>query len=154
MANLAWRAGLFAALISASIVAAQAQNKGQGAKTTAGGDIIRDWQTDFRRSVFSGNEARLFEFGWVRYDCTGPIADIRIVKPPSHGEVRFEEAISVISLVKGSSILEERCNGKPLDVVRLFYKSQERFVGPDEVVLDVDTKMGKVRRYTFAIDVR
>ena len=106
---------------------------------------------EVKRSLFNGSESRLADLGWLRPDCTSPIADVRVVKPPSNGDVRFEQTRSTITANKGS--LQKLCHGKPTEAVRVFYKAHANFVGTDKFVLDVDTKLGVVKRYTYVMDV-
>jgi hypothetical protein len=42
-----------------------------------------------KRSLFSGTESRVAELGWISPDCTTSTPDIRVVKAPSHGELRL-----------------------------------------------------------------
>jgi hypothetical protein len=107
---------------------------------------------EVKRSLFSGSESRLFDFGWLRPDCTSPGADVRIVKPPSKGGIRLEEARTVVAANK--SAVQKLCHGKALDSVRLFYKANDNDSGKDTFLLDVDTKLGYVQRYAFTVDVR
>jgi hypothetical protein len=107
---------------------------------------------EVKRSMFSGSESRIYDMGWLKPDCTTETPDIRIVTPPANGDVRFEEATSVVSGDK--TPLLRRCNGKTAGVVRVFYKSKADFTGKDHFVLDVDTKIGYVQRYSFTMDVR
>jgi hypothetical protein len=107
---------------------------------------------EVKRSLFSGSESRLYDMGWLKPDCTTETPEIRIVTPPGNGDVRFEEAASVVS--GDATPLLRRCNGKTAGVVRVFYKSKADFTGKDHFVLDVDTKIGYVQRYSFTMDVR
>ena len=107
---------------------------------------------DVKRSLFSDSESRIFDFGSLRPDCTIPIADIRIVKAAEHGDVRFEEVKTVATANK--SPLQKRCFGKPVDVVRMYYKANADFVGKDRIVVDMDSKLGSIWRIAFTIDIR
>ena len=64
-----------------------------------------------------------------------------------------QERETIINLIRGGET-QKRCNGKPLEAVYLYYKSHDNFVGKDKIILDVDPKIGRVRRYTFTVDVR
>jgi hypothetical protein len=108
--------------------------------------------TAVKRSLFSGSESRVAELGWLSADCSTSTPDIRVVRNPSHGEVRFEEAKSVVSADK--SALQKQCHGKPIEALRVYYKANSDFTGSDSFSLDVDTKLGFVKRYTFTMDVR
>lgn len=107
---------------------------------------------EFYRSLFSGNESALGNFGWLRSGCVVPLPDVRIVKPPSKGAIRFEHVTDVV--VANTTELQKQCNGKQVDAIRLLYKAPDDFAGKDTFVLDVDTKLGFVKRYTFTMDVR
>jgi len=115
--------------------------------------------TEVERSLFSGNESSLGGFGWLRFDCTISMPDVKIVKPPAHGEIRFEEVTTTIS-VTGDSLnatsaaLNKKCDGKPANALRLMYKAPEDFTGKDVFVLDMDTKLGYVKRYAFTVNIR
>lgn len=104
------------------------------------------------RSLFSGSESRLYDFGWLKPDCSTEFADVRIVRPPENGDIRFEEATSVVTAEK--TAVQKLCHGKSANVVRMFYKSKSNFTGRDHFVLDVDSKLGFLRRYAFTVDVR
>jgi hypothetical protein len=103
--------------------------------------------TEVERSLFSGNESSLGGFGWLRFDS------------PAHGEIRFEEVTTTIS-VTGDSLnatsaaLKKKCDGKPANALRLMYKAPEDFTGKDVFVLDMDTKLGYVKRYAFTVNIR
>jgi hypothetical protein len=108
---------------------------------------------EVRRAGFSGNEIKLTYFYTVNSDCSsGPLVDVRIVKPAAHGEMRFEEVRSKVELRKDH--LRAHCNGKLVDAVGARYTSRDDFTGTDKVQIEVDYKTGFVRRYSLIIDVR
>jgi hypothetical protein len=106
---------------------------------------------ELRRSLFSGNEARFAQFGWLRPDCSSITPDIRIVSPPKNGKVHFEQAQSVATA--STSAVQKKCYGKPVDEIVVYYRSDEKFIGRDEFMIDVDSKLGQVFRYTFLVDI-
>jgi hypothetical protein len=120
-----------------------------GANETKPKSKVRN--TDIKRSLFSGNESPLDPIGGVRSDCTVPIADVRIVKPPAHGKVRFEESKAVVTVRKGP--IHKLCFGKKVDVAMPFYKADEKFIGEDRLVIEFDTKLGAVRRFSYVLTV-
>ena len=75
-----------------------------------------------------------------------------MVKSPDHGGARFEEAVTAVS--GDLTPLQRQCHGKPIYAVRVIYKANEDFSGADAFSIDVDTKIGFVKRYTFTVDVR
>lgn len=105
-----------------------------------------------KRSLFSGSELRVAELGWLSTDCTASTPDIRVVKTPSHGELRFEEAKAVVSA--DQTALQKQCHGKPIDALRVYYKANTDYAGGDSFTIDVDTKLGFVKRYAFTVDIR
>jgi hypothetical protein len=107
---------------------------------------------EIKRSLFSGSESHLHNFGGLYADCTAPTTDVRIVKPPSKGEIRFEEARMVLAYKTDAVRL--LCHGKMVDGVRMYYKANDNSVGQDTFLLDVDTKLGLVKRYKFIVDIR
>lgn len=102
--------------------------------------------------LFSGSESQIYAFGYLLPDCTIPIPDIRIVTMPEHGDVRFDEAKVLVTANR--SELQKECHGKSVDSVRMFYKSNEDYIGKDKVVVDVDTKAGGILRVSFNIEIR
>ena len=105
-----------------------------------------------KRSLFGDTESRVAELGWLRPDCTTSTPDIRVVKAPSHGELRFEEGKAMVS--GDQSALQKQCHGKPVEALRIYYKAGADYAGTDTFTVDVDTKLGFVRRYVFNMDIR
>jgi hypothetical protein len=114
---------------------------------------ISNAQQTTTASVFSGNEARVLAPNWVNTDCTSGLRpDVRVTSAPSNGSIRLEDIQIAVSRNSGDS--RAYCNGKQVDAVGVFYRSNEGFAGQDRVVIDADFKTGVVRRYTAVIDVR
>ena len=110
-------------------------------------------QAPNKARVFSGNEARIGRIYNVLADCSsGPRPDVRIVKPPENGTFHAEAAQWPVDERAGSP--RANCNGKIVDATVLTYKSNDDFVGEDKVTIDVDYKLGAIRRFTWIIDVR
>jgi hypothetical protein len=105
-----------------------------------------------KRSLFSGSESRVAELGWLSPDCITSTPEIRVVKTPSHGELRFEEAKTVVSA--DQTALQKQCHGKSIDALRVYYKASADYTGEDAFTIDVDTKLGFVKRYAFTMDIR
>ena len=105
-----------------------------------------------KRSLFSGTETRVAELGWLRLDCTTSSPDIRVVKAPAHGDVRFEEGKALVAA--DQTALQKQCHGKPVDALRIYYTASANYTGGDAFTVDVDTKLGFVKRYIFTMDVR
>src|SRR5262245_33694822 len=122
MTNILWRAGFAAAMAGALVVAtaASSQTKKKPEKPSVGSPEV-----EIRRSVFSGNELRVYPFYSINSDCTSATADVRVVKAPANGDLAFREARSLIELVKGSQ--RAHCNRKPVDSIVMFYTSREDF---------------------------
>src|SRR5262245_20484655 len=98
-----------------------------------------------KRSLFGDTESRVAELGWISPDCTTSTPDIRVVKAPSHGELRFEEGKAPVSA--DQTALQKQCHGKPVDTLRVYYKAETDYTGGDAFTIDVDTKLGFVKRY-------
>ena len=114
---------------------------------------LQSAEKEFRKSVFSGNEANLGALWLVEANCqSGPVPDVRIRKAPSHGELEFREMDSVVELRKDSA--RAHCNGKPVTGVSMFYKSNADFTGTERMEIEVDYKIGLTRRYVLLVDVR
>jgi len=97
-------------------------------------------------------ESRVAELGWLSPDCTTSTPDIRVVKTPSHGELRFEQAKAVVSA--DQTALQKQCRGKPVDALRVYSKANTDYTGVDAFTIDVDAKLGFVKRYAFTMDIR
>lgn len=109
------------------------------------------WAADLNRKIFGGRESRLADFSWLDANCVAPVPDVRLVKAAAHGSIRLERANIVVTAHK--TAIQKRCHGKPVTAIRLFYKAEAGFTGKDRIALDVDTKFGFVKRYTFFITV-
>jgi hypothetical protein len=111
-------------------------------------------RTEFEveRSLFPGNESRLTQFGWVDFNCRSPRPDVRVVKQPAKGNIRFEETAATVLASK--SAVQKKCFGKPVSATALYYRAGEKSEGRDKVIVDADTKLGYVIRYIISIDVR
>ena len=86
-------------------------------------------------------------------DCSSDaVPEVRIVTPPVYGKIRLQNVTIPIDRPVTSAL--GHCNGKPIDAVGVFYKSKSGLTGVDSVVLDVDSRHGKVSRYIYNITVR
>jgi hypothetical protein len=104
-------------------------------------------------SVLSGIEARVAAPHSVQADCkSGQRPEVRIASPPSSGRVRLEPIAFVVNRKKGNE--RAHCNGKQVDAIGVFYRSNEGFVGQDRAVIEWDAKTGTVHRSTIVVDVR
>jgi hypothetical protein len=90
----------------------------------------------------------LIVFGFLQYNASA----VSVVMPPANGKVRFAEMQVPIQRAPGDPL--SRCNGKPVDAVLVFYKSNAGFVGMDTVMIDVDFRHGVVRRFIYTLSVR
>jgi hypothetical protein len=107
----------------------------------------------FQRNLFSGIEGRIGVMHSVNADCTGgPLPDIRIVTNPADGELRFDEIKFAVDRKPNDPRFH--CNGKIVDAVGVFYKSRDGYAGSDNVVIEVDFRLGAVRRFNYSIQVR
>ena len=150
MHAIVFRTALGTAVVSAVLVIGATAQAAQKGKQLAALDTTN---TEVRRSGFSGNEIKLTYFYTVNPDCSsGPLVDVRIVKPPAHGEISFQELRSIVEYKKDH--FRAHCNGKMVDSVGAVYTSRDDFTGIDKIQIEVDYKTGQVRRYSLTIDVR
>ncbi len=106
-----------------------------------------------RASVFSGNESRIGILANVNSRCQSEdLPDVKVARKPAKGELRLDTTPVVIGVTRASAYW--RCNGKEVEMVGVFYKANEGFVGDDRIVVDVDYKIGQVRRVTYVVKVR
>jgi hypothetical protein len=75
-----------------------------------------------------------------------------VAKVPSHGELRFEEGKAMVSGEQTAP--QKQCHGKPVDALRVYYKANADYTGDDAFSIDVDTKLGFIKRYVFNMDIR
>lgn len=150
MHDLVFRTALYTAVLGAVVaIGAPCQAAPKGKQIAA----LDTTNAEVRRSVFSGNELRLTYFYTVNSDCSsGPLVDVRVVKPPANGELSFQELRSRVEFKKDH--FRAHCNGKLVDAIGAFYTSRDNFTGTDKMQIEVDYKTGFVRRYSLIIDVR
>jgi hypothetical protein len=141
--------GFSAVLAMTAVAADQAVAQSKKAKKAD----LNTTELQVRRSVFSGNELQALKLWWVNADCSpGELPDARVVRAASNGEVSFQEVRTAVDLPKGTA--RSHCNGKPVNALAMVYKSRDDFVGEDNIVIDVDFKLGLLRRYSVKVDVR
>jgi hypothetical protein len=107
-------------------------------------------EKEIRRSLFSGNETILGEFGWLHSDCSASKPDARIITPPKNGSLRFEENQTTVTAAR--TALQKKCQGKPINAIQLYYRSNDK-AGRDKIVIDLDTKVGAIVRYTYLLTI-
>lgn len=123
----------------------QAQQKAEILKFEAGGQATK--------SIFAGNESRIGALNSVLSDCnSGPRPDVRVIKGPANGEIRFEPLTIPIDRPKNNA--RAHCNGKPTDALGLYYKPKEGFTGEERITIDADWRNGNVDRFTYIVNVR
>jgi hypothetical protein len=137
------------------------QTSGGGHRKTSSGDGHKKTQKrkhvdadqspiELRRSLFSGSESTLFDFGWLRGGYIIPLPEVRVITAPEKGAIRFEQISTAVAT--NSTELQKLCHGKQVEALRLLYKAPDDFTGTDKFVLNVDTKVGYVRRYVFTVN--
>lgn len=109
-------------------------------------------QFDVKRSLFSGSESHFQNFYGLYSDCTTTQTEVRIVKPPSKGEVRFEEVRMVVAYKRDA--VARICHGKAIDAIRMYYKAKDDAAGRDTFLVDVDNKLGAIHRFSYTVDIR
>ena len=107
---------------------------------------------EIERSLFPGNESRLVQFGWLDYDCRSPQPDVRVIKQPAKGSVRFEETAATVTA--SQTAVQKKCFGKPVSATAMYYRAGEKSEGSDKTIIEADTKLGYVIRYIVSIDVK
>lgn len=105
------------------------------------------------RVTASGMKTRLSSHYFLQADCTsgGDIA-VRVTTPAKQGKVEVEDQPVVISYPKDSTYAV--CNGKSVDGKVIFYKSNDAFVGKDEVDAEVFFPNGTSRKLRILINVK
>jgi membrane protease YdiL (CAAX protease family) len=106
-----------------------------------------------KKDVFAGSESSIAAMNYVNTDCTsGAVPEVRVVTRPANGIVRLQTMAIPISRQQTDPL--SRCNGKFVNAMGVYYKSNEGFTGSDTVVLDVDFRHGQVRRFIYNLTVR
>jgi hypothetical protein len=109
--------------------------------------------TPFRRVAFSGNEMIMSAFNTLASDCVASVRpDVRVVTQPANGTLRYDAIIAAVERPPGD--FREKCNGRRVISVGIFYKSKPGFVGTDAAVIDVDFRQGFIGRFSYDIEVR
>lgn len=95
----------------------------------------------------TGKSARLGVYANVSKECTtGPLPEIKVVTPPKHGSL----SVKTGNLKPGAV---PRCPNLEVPVQGVFYQSNPRFTGADEVAYEVKHQNGRVQSLTVKITV-
>ncbi len=114
---------------------------------------FEDTLPPFKSSTFSGSETRVHYLSNLQSNCsTGERPDVRVVKNPENGGLRFDPIRHPVNQKVGTPLAH--CNGKEVDVLGVFYKSKDGFVGEDRMTIEVNYKTGFIHRYSYIVDVR
>ena len=148
MHRLSMLVGLVTATVGAIFVAGEASSQSSKSKKPT----VELREVEVRLSVFSGNELRLGSYWLVEADCSSQLADVRVARKPSNGEVVFKETQTVVELRRDTR--RSHCNGRPINSIGAFYTSREEFTGQDRVAIDVDYKAGILHRVNYIVTVR
>ena len=106
-------------------------------------------QTQLFRSdtAQTGKPARLYVLSDLKKDCkTGSPGEIKVVTTPKNGTLAVRKA-------KLKTPASYRCPNVETQVQAVFYQSNPKFTGSDEVVIEVKTADGDVQRTTIKITV-
>lgn len=98
-------------------------------------------------SVTSGQDHQIGIFGRVKSDCTNGKVTIQIAEAGLNGTLTPKAA-----KLKAGSIPD--CPDLEAEAAVFFYRSNDGFIGNDQVVVVVSTDDGRVERHRFTISVR
>lgn len=106
-------------------------------------------QTQLFRSdaAVTGKPTRLYVLPALKKDCsTGALGEIRVTTPPKSGTLAVQKR-------KLKTPASYRCPNVETEVQAVFYQSNPKFTGSDEVVIEVKTPDGDLQRTTIRITV-
>lgn len=117
--------------------------------TVAAGTAPAMAETQLFRSdtAQTGKPARLYVLPALKKDCSqGSAGDIKVVAPPKNGTLAVKQG-------KLKTPASYRCPNVETQVSAVFYQSNPKFTGSDEVVLEAKTPDGEVQKTTIRITV-
>lgn len=95
----------------------------------------------------TGKAVRLGVYANVSKECTtGPLPEVKVVTPPKHGSL----AVKTANLKPG---IVPRCPNLEVPVQGVFYQSNPKYAGADEVAYEVKHQNGRVQSLSVKITV-
>lgn len=127
--------GLTAAFVLALAVAAAPPAGAQENKVYRSTDAV------------TGKTVRLGVYANVSKECTtGPLPEVKVVTPPKHGSL----AVKTGNLKPG---VVSRCPNLEVPAQGVFYQSNAKYTGADEVAYEVKHQNGRVQSLSVKINV-
>jgi hypothetical protein len=108
----------------------------------------------FNRVVASTTNQRIGFYTALNPDCTAQQGNftVRVTKKPEHGSVETIDTMNFPSYPKES--IRAKCNQHRVKGIQLNYKSEDKYVGSDELELLVLFPAGFAWEVRYNIDVR
>jgi hypothetical protein len=105
------------------------------------------------KTVVSGKRTMLGRFYDLNGDCSsaGKVI-LRLMQQPRNGVAEIISEQSFTAYPKDD--LRYKCNEKPVDAEKVFYKSNDSFKGKDQLIVEAFYPNGDYRKVTVNIDVR
>ena len=105
------------------------------------------------RAAVSGTVQRLDFFDSIHPDCTSSgYPTIRVVTPPGHGTLSFEQGTEYPNFPKDNQRYE--CNKQRLPATLVFYQSNPGYTGPDFAIIETIFPNGFLRTTTYNLTVK
>lgn len=105
------------------------------------------------RTAVSGQEIKIMFFTSLNPDCTSAgWFNVRVPQPPENGRLRIEKTTDYPNYVAGNQ--RYACNLKKVPGTRVMYRSNEGYLGPDQVQLEGLTESGADMTTMFNITVK
>jgi transglutaminase-like putative cysteine protease len=105
------------------------------------------------RAAVAGQPMRLGFLTSIFPDCSAnPVASMRVVEGPAHGEATLHEETEFTSFAKND--LRSACNTQKSDGLVVLYRSEQGYAGKDQVTVDVVYADGQEHSWRYAIDVK
>jgi hypothetical protein len=105
------------------------------------------------KTVVSGTRTMLGRFYDLNADCSsaGKVT-LRFMQKPRNGSAEIASEQGFSGYPKDDQ--RNKCNEKPIDVEKVFYRSNDDFKGKDQFVVEAFYPNGDYRKVTVNIDVR
>ena len=105
------------------------------------------------KTVFANRDNGIFVSYGINPDCSSiGFSLLAIIEPPAHGTTRIEPEEPYAVFPEGHGYF--KCNGTKLNDVRIYYKPEDGYIGPDKFVIKGKMGSGREFRQSFVLTVQ
>jgi hypothetical protein len=109
--------------------------------------------SEVTRAAAAGQRMRIGFIAAIEPDCSlTPVASVRIVEPPKHGEAAVSPDTGFTSFAKENP--RSACNTQRINGNAVLYRSEEGYTGKDSVTVEVAYADGREASTRYEIEVR